>query len=315
MREQERGRERGLGVLPRRRQDGPPGARRVVVDASNPVLCQAWSAVVFRRTGPPDEQTVSMKAITSAPVTLARPAFCSRLGTRLNPTAGIRRVLDLGPPARETIARPRRGAQLTQQVRDDLGRDAMEGGQGIGVLGAVLALRPKLPQPGLPPLGDGGLGDQAPEHLAGRPGRASAPARRRPRPARPAARADRGPAGPAAGLDPEAEEPLSAKLPTCDREPLGCHLDEPPTNSTKPAGTVPATGADRVKSVFSPTTSTGPLSSRKLCSLAFSTWAGGLRMAVRIFFQLAPHPVDIVMFSEIEIDPRGLASSLRCARS
>jgi hypothetical protein len=28
------------------------------------------------------------------------------------------------------------------------------------------------------------------------------------------------------------------KLPTCDREPLGCQFDEPPTNSTKPARTV-----------------------------------------------------------------------------
>ena len=41
----------------------------------------------------------------------------------------------------------------------------MEGGQGIGLLGAVLALRPELPQPRLPPLADDGLGDQAPEHL------------------------------------------------------------------------------------------------------------------------------------------------------
>ena len=40
----------------------------------------------------------------------------------------------------------------------------MQGGQGIGVLAAVLALCPKLPQPRLAPLGDGGLGDQAAEH-------------------------------------------------------------------------------------------------------------------------------------------------------
>ena len=41
----------------------------------------------------------------------------------------------------------------------------MEGGQGVGLLGAILALRPELPQPRLPPLADDGLGDQAPEHL------------------------------------------------------------------------------------------------------------------------------------------------------
>lgn len=41
----------------------------------------------------------------------------------------------------------------------------MEGGQGVGLLGAILALRPELPQPHLPPLADDGLGDQAPEHL------------------------------------------------------------------------------------------------------------------------------------------------------
>ena len=41
----------------------------------------------------------------------------------------------------------------------------MEGGQAVGLLGAVLALRPELPQPRLPPLADDGLGDQAAKHL------------------------------------------------------------------------------------------------------------------------------------------------------
>jgi hypothetical protein len=41
----------------------------------------------------------------------------------------------------------------------------VKGGQGVGLLGAILALRPELPQPHLPPLADDGLGDQAPEHL------------------------------------------------------------------------------------------------------------------------------------------------------
>ena len=124
----------------------------------------------------------------------------------------------------------------------------MEGGQGVGLLGAVLALRPELPQPRLPPLADDGLGDQAREAPADPLDRANGPARRRPRPARPAARADRGPAEPEAGPDLEAEGPPSAKLPTCDREPLGCQFDEPPTNSTKPAGIVgeaAGTGANR----------------------------------------------------------------------
>jgi hypothetical protein len=41
----------------------------------------------------------------------------------------------------------------------------VKSGQGVGLLGAILALRPELPQPHLPPLADDGLGDQAPEHL------------------------------------------------------------------------------------------------------------------------------------------------------
>ena len=41
----------------------------------------------------------------------------------------------------------------------------MEGGQVVGLLGAILALRPELPQPHLPPLADNRLGDQTPEHL------------------------------------------------------------------------------------------------------------------------------------------------------
>src|SRR5262245_20616206 len=107
--------------------------------------------------------------MTSAAVTLSSVGFGLRLTTPNLPRTPFGSLQDSRPRGPRHSARTGRGAQLGEQIGDSFGRQIVLDSESAGLFATILILRPKLAQPHLKSLRDGGLRSETPQdQLAGR---------------------------------------------------------------------------------------------------------------------------------------------------